>query len=124
MVWKELTEGLAAALRGTGLHTPERMARLELSIPRESAHGDWTTNLALLIAREVGRPPRAVAETLAGAFPRDPATFASVEVAGPGFLNFRYSEAFLDRLPGLILESGGTFGSSTGGGGDACSWST
>ena len=115
MVWKELTESLDAALRGTGLHTPERMARLELSIPRESAHGDWTTNLALLIAKEVGRPPRAVAEALAAAFPRDPATFASVEVAGPGFLNFRYSEAFLDRLPGLILEAGGTFGSSAGG---------
>ena len=64
MVWKELTEGLAAALRGTGLHTPERMARLELAIPRESAHGDWTTNLALLIAREVGRSPRAVAENI------------------------------------------------------------
>ncbi len=117
MVWKELTEGLDAALRGTGLHTPERMARLELSIPRESAHGDWTTNLALLIAKEVGRPPRAVAEALAAAFPRDPATFASVEVAGPGFLNFRYSGAFLDRLPGLVLEAGGTFGSSDGGAG-------
>ncbi len=117
MVWKELTEGLDAALRGTGLHTPERMARLELSIPRESAHGDWTTNLALLIAREVGRPPRAVAEALAAAFPRDPALFASVEVAGPGFLNFRYSEAFLDRLPGHVLDSGGGFGTSVGGGG-------
>jgi arginyl-tRNA synthetase len=117
LVWKELTEGLAAALRGTGLHTPERVARLELSIPRESAHGDWTTNLALLIAREVGRPPRAVAGALAAAFPRDSATFASVEVAGPGFVNFRYSEAFLDRLPGRILEAGGTFGSSAGGAG-------
>jgi arginyl-tRNA synthetase len=117
LVWKELTEGLDAALRGTGLHTPERMARLELSIPRESAHGDWTTNLALLIAKEVGRPPRAVAEALAAAFPRDPATFASVEVAGPGFLNFRYSKAFIERLPGLIQEAGRMFGSSAGGAG-------
>ena len=117
MVWKELTEGLAAALLGTGLHTPARMARLELSIPRESAHGDWTTNLALLIAKEVGRPPRAVAEALAAAFPRDPAIFAGVEVAGPGFVNFHYSEAFLDRLPGLIQDAGGAFGSSAGGAG-------
>ena len=118
MVWKELTEGLAAALRATGLHTPERMARLELSIPRESAHGDWTTNLALLIAREVGRSPRAVADALAAAFPRDPATFAGVEVAGPGFVNFRYSQVFLDRLPGLIQDASGGFGSSAGGAGD------
>ena len=117
MVWKELTEGLAAALRETGLHTPERMARLELAIPRESAHGDWTTNLALLVGKEVGRPPRRVAEALAAAFPRDPELFASVEVAGPGFLNFRYSDAFLDRLPGLILREGGGYGSSQGGAG-------
>ena len=118
MVWKELTEGLAAALRATGLHTPERMARLELAIPRESAHGDWTTNLALLIAKEVGRPPRALAQALAAAFPLDPGIFAGVEVAGPGFVNFRYSEVFLDRLPGLIHEAGGAFGSSAGGAGE------
>jgi arginyl-tRNA synthetase len=118
LVWKELTEGLAAALRATGLHTPERMARLELSIPRESAHGDWTTNLALLIAKEVKRPPRALAEALAAAFPRDPEIFAAVEVAGPGFVNFRYSQAFLDRLPGRIQDAGRAFGSSTGGAGE------
>lgn len=117
MVWKELTEGLVAALRAAGLYTPERMARLELSIPRESAHGDWTTNLALLIAKEVGRPPRAVADALAVAFPRDPSMFASVEVAGPGFLNFRYSDAFVDRLPGRIQAAGGAFGTSAGGSG-------
>ena len=117
MVWAELTEGLAAALRATGLHTAGRMARLELSIPREPAHGDWSTNLALLIAKEAGRPSRAVAEALASAFPRDPERFASVEVAGPGFLNFRYSEVFLDRLPGLIVRGGHEFGTSRGGAG-------
>ena len=73
MVWKTLTDGLAEALRATGLYTPERLARLELAVPRDLAHGDWTTNLALTLAREVRRPPRAVAEALAAAFPRDPA---------------------------------------------------
>ena len=62
MVWKRLIEGMSAALNATGLYTPERLARLELSIPRDSSHGDWTTNLALVLAKEVGRPPRAVAE--------------------------------------------------------------
>jgi len=117
LVWKELSEGLAAALRATGLHTPERLARLELAIPRESAHGDWTTNLALLIGRETGRPPRAVAEALAAAFPPDPERFSAVEVAGPGFLNFRYSDAFLAALPARILREGAAFGNSEGGAG-------
>jgi arginyl-tRNA synthetase len=117
LVWKELTEGLAAALRATGLYTPERLQRLELSVPRESAHGDWTTNLALLIAKELRRPPRAVAEALAAAFPPDPDRFAAVEVAGPGFLNLRYSDAFVQGLPGRILAAGPAFGTSDGGAG-------
>jgi arginyl-tRNA synthetase len=92
--------------------TDERLARLELSIPREPSHGDWTTNLALLLAKEVGKPPRAIAETLASAFPLDRSLFGAVDVAGPGFLNFRYSEAFLRELPARIREQGDRFGRS------------
>lgn len=110
MVWKALTEGLGDALREAGWFTPERLARLELAIPRDPSHGDWTTNLALLLARDLGRPPRAVAEALARAFPADPSVFSAVEVAGPGFLNFRYGEAFLRALPARILSQGETFG--------------
>jgi arginyl-tRNA synthetase len=117
LVWKELTEGLAAALRAAGLHTPERMARLELAVPRDPAHGDWTTNLALIVAKEARRNPREVAQAVAAGFPLDPAVFAPVEVAGPGFLNFRYSPAFVDALPGRILASGPAFGASDGGAG-------
>jgi arginyl-tRNA synthetase len=113
LVWKTLTDGLAEALRQAGLHTPERVAGLELAIPREPAHGDWTTNLALTLAREVKRPPRGVAETLAAAFPRDPAVIASVEVAGPGFLNFRYAPAFLAALPARIQAEAAGFGRSS-----------
>jgi arginyl-tRNA synthetase len=117
LVWKELTEGLEAALRATGLYTPERLARLELVVPRESAHGDWTTNLALLVAREVRRAPREVAQALAAAFPADPVRFGPVEVAGPGFLNFRYSREFVDGLPGRIVAAGRDFGTCGAGAG-------
>ena len=106
MVWSALTDGFAEALKRAGLWSEERLARLELAIPREPAHGDWTTNLALLIAREAGKPPRAVAEALVQAFPRDPEMFAALEVAGPGFINFRYANAYLDRLPARILAEG------------------
>ena len=106
MVWSALTDGFAEALKRAGLWSEERLARLELAIPREPAHGDWTTNLALLIAREVKQPPRAVAEKLAASFPRDPDLFSAIEVAGPGFLNFRYADSFLSRLPARILAEG------------------
>ena len=112
MVWTTLADGLAAALKAIGLDSPERIARLELAVPRDPAHGDWTTNLALPLARELKRPPRALAEALAAAFPRDPSLFSAVEVAGPGFLNFHYSDAFLAGLPSRIAGDGDRFGRS------------
>jgi len=112
LVWNELTDGLGEALRACGVFTPERLARLELAIPRDGAHGDWTTNLALVCAKELKRPPRPLAEALAAAFPRDPARFDAVEVAGPGFLNFRYSAAFLADLPGRVVRESERFGRS------------
>jgi len=112
LVWSALTDGFAEALKRAGLWSEERLARLELAIPREPAHGDWTTNLALLIAREAGKPPRALAEALVAAFPRDPELFSGLEVAGPGFINFRYAEAFLNRLPFRILSEGALDGTA------------
>jgi arginyl-tRNA synthetase len=115
LVWKALTDGLAEAMRSAGVYTPERHARLELAVPRDPAHGDWTTNLALGLARELARPPRPLADALARAFPSDPARFDAVEVAGPGFLNFRYSTRFIAALPAHILAEGAGFGNSEGG---------
>jgi len=110
LVWTRLTEGLEEALRVAGLWTPERAARIEFAIPRDPAHGDWTTNLAMLLARELKQPPRALAGTLAAAFPRDPELFERVDVAGAGFVNFTYAEPFLRALPSRVLEAGARFG--------------
>jgi arginyl-tRNA synthetase len=119
LVWTELTEGIAAALRAAGWFSEERLGRLELVVPREAGHGDWSTNLPLLLAREVGRPPRAVAEAIAAAFPTRPDGIAAAEVAGPGFLNFRYGDGFLRAVPARILAEGSGFGASTRGDGRA-----
>ena len=110
MVWKELTEGLRAAMAQCGFAV--EAPKIELAIPRETAHGDWTTNLALTLAKPLGKPPRKIAEALAAAFPADPVRFAPPEVAGPGFLNFRYTPEFLERLPASIVTRGEAFGTS------------
>ena len=60
MVWKTLTDGFAVALEAAGLPGGARLGRLELAIPREPAHGDWTTNLALLLGREARLSQQAV----------------------------------------------------------------
>src|SRR6185503_18842080 len=63
-------------------------------------------------------PPRAVAEAIAKHFPLDGSPFGAVEVAGPGFLNFRYRDGWLASLPGRIVAEGDRFGRSDAGGGE------
>ncbi len=119
MVWTELSEAIAAALKAVGVHTPERFARLELAIPRDPSHGDWTTNVALVLAKEAGVKPRQLADQLAQAMPLEGTPFDRVEVAGAGFLNFRYRDAFVDALPARIVAAGDGFGRSQQGRGAA-----
>ena len=65
--------------------------------PRDPAHGDWSTNVALALAKTLRRPARAIAEELALGWEPDPELIEGVSVAGPGFLNFRLRAGFLTR---------------------------
>ena len=118
MVWTELKAALARALESAGLATPERLARIDLAVPRDPSHGDWTSNLCMLVAKEAGRPPRALAEAIAANFPLGDGIVGEVTVAGPGFLNFKYTDAFVASLPGRILTEGASFGGSRFGAGE------
>ena len=90
-----------------------------LEKPNDSAHGDWSTNTALRLAGPLKRPSRAIAETLADALRArlDPERVAAVEVAGPGFLNFRFAEAHLTGRLAEILAQGEAYGRTDGGAG-------
>lgn len=110
LVWTTLSDGFARAMAACGLEDAGRLVRLELAVPRDPDHGDWTTNLALLLARPAGRPPRALAEALAAAFPLEAGVFEPPQVAGPGFLNLRYTRPFVEALPGRIQAAGAGFG--------------
>lgn len=66
--------------------------------PRDEAHGDWATTLPLRLAKVAHKNPREIADILAAKL-RGQSAFASVEVAGPGFINMRLSqEALTDQL--------------------------
>jgi len=71
----------------------------------ESAHGDVASNAALVLAGRLGRSPRELAEELAGALDQKRAGVRSVEVAGPGFLNFRLSDESLLRALADLLAA-------------------
>ncbi len=81
--------------------------------PKQKEHGDYATNIALQLAKQAGRPPRDVAEIIKGHLD-DPAV-SNVDIAGPGFLNFRLDEAALGELARTVVTAGATYGRSDAG---------
>ena len=92
------------------------VARIVVEPPRDPAHGDLSTNAAMVVAKPLGRNPREVATALAERF-RDDADVAAVEVAGPGFLNFRLAPAVWHRVVRSVTQLGPDYGRSSMGGG-------
>ncbi|MCS3751611.1 arginyl-tRNA synthetase [Salinibacter ruber] len=93
---------------------------IELEAPDRPEHGDLATNTALRLASVLGDNPRSIAETLAERLRErvDPARMRSVEVAGPGFVNFRFAQDYLfDGLADLLAQ-GDTFGQTDAGAGE------
>ena len=92
---------------------------IELEAPDRPEHGDLATNTALRLASVLGDNPRSIAETLAERLRGrvDPSRIKSVEVAGPGFINFRFAQDYLfDGLADLLAQ-GDTFGQTDAGAG-------
>ncbi len=83
-----------------------------LERPKNRDHGDWASNIALKLAKQVGANPRELAAEIAGPLGEVPGV-ASVEIAGPGFINIRLDAAAAGALARVIVEAGAAFGSNT-----------
>ncbi len=88
------------------------LGQVTVEPPRDPAHGDMATNAAMVLAKPAGQAPRAIAQPLAARLGQD-ARIASVEVAGPGFLNLRLADTVWQRILGAILDDGPEFGRAT-----------
>ncbi len=109
---REKVEKALKTLADTGV-LPEGtdVSRITVEAPRDPAHGDVTTNAAMVLAKPAGRKPRELAEEIATLLRADP-DIESVDIAGPGFINMRLSEAFWPRLMDAVLELGEAYGRS------------
>ncbi|HXY30960.1 MAG TPA: arginine--tRNA ligase [Gemmatimonadaceae bacterium] len=88
-----------------------------LERPRESAHGDWSTNLAMTLARTLKRKPRDVADALVRQLDLAAAGVQRVEVAGPGFINLFLAPAANARGLADLVIAGAEYGRATVGAG-------
>jgi arginyl-tRNA synthetase len=79
--------------------------------PRNRAHGDWATNVAMRLAKPLGIAPRELADELAVAFRGLPG-IAAVDVAGPGFINLTLDAAAAGEMARTIVEQADAYGSN------------
>ena len=110
----ELTDRLlssaTAVLERRDGDAPELTAGdIALERPKNREHGDWSSNLAMKLAKRVGANPRELAGEFANGF-RSIDGLATVEVAGPGFINFRLDAAAAGALAKTIVEAGAEYG--------------
>ncbi len=88
------------------------LARFVVEPPRDAAHGDLSTNAAMVYAREAkaaGSSPRALAESLAADLAREP-DVVKAEVAGPGFINIVLKPAVYEEILRTVLSDGDRYG--------------
>lgn len=86
---------------------------IHIEKPRVAEHGDAATNIALLLARQAKKAPRVLAEELVNSLDKDNRYIASMEIAGPGFINFRFTNFWLQDQLAQILSKGSNWGKGT-----------
>lgn len=103
---EHLRVALAEALRSLGVGEP----KIVLEKPRDASHGDVATNAAMMHAKSLGRPPRALAEQLVSRLHLDRGLISGESIAGPGFVNFEFAPDYLRSLVADALQRGEAFG--------------
>ncbi len=104
-------------LKSAGHVPAEIEPQIRVDHTRDKAHGDFATNLAMMLAKPCGMAPRQVAELLVDALP-ETAWLVKVEIAGPGFINFFVEAASQYDVIRSVLAEGERFGRSDAGGGE------
>lgn len=90
----------------------DQIPELHLETPRDPSHGDVATNVAMKLAKALRDNPRKIAERIVDQIELNPKKVASAEVAGPGFINFRYSDLYLTDALQELMDAGEMFGQS------------
>jgi arginyl-tRNA synthetase len=114
---ERIKEEIKHAVISAGLAKAEEMPDVILEVPREKAHGDYSTNMAMQLARIAKKPPRAIAEEIVRHFDRSKASISSIDIAGPGFINFYMDNRYLTELIPTIIQAGQAYGETNVGNG-------
>ena len=111
MIKQYLQEQIIQAVqKAAGTRLEEQAVVLER--PKQAAHGDWATSIALSLAKELKAKPRDIAQKIVDSLSLDPALVAKTEIAGPGFINFTLTSDWLYKELSGLLSQGTQYGRS------------
>jgi arginyl-tRNA synthetase len=91
---------------------------VQVDAPKQAAHGDWATNLAMVLQKRVGKPPRQIAELLVQNLVDPDKTIVKCDIAGPGFINVTLAPDLWYRALHPVLQEPASFGRSQVGQGE------
>ena len=106
----EIEGALRALLEGEGDSEP--LPNFSIEVPRQKGHGDYSCNAAMLLAKRLRKKPREIAEDLKERIGNGGGLVASLDIAGPGFMNIKLVESGWQDLLHDIIEAGDEYGQS------------
>ncbi|AFM02419.1 arginyl-tRNA synthetase [Desulfitobacterium dehalogenans ATCC 51507] len=109
MIYANLAKAAAEAQK-TGELTFESLPNYVLEEPREKQHGDWATNLAMVLTKQARKAPRDIATILIKYLDTEGTFITSSEIAGPGFINFRLDPNWLTGVIPEVLNLEADYG--------------
>ncbi|WP_293370548.1 arginine--tRNA ligase [Nevskia sp.] len=101
-----LRAAVATVIEGSAVAAPRDIL---VEPAKDKKNGDFASNVAMMLAKPLGKPPRAVAEAIVAALPSG-GIIEKIEIAGPGFINFFLAAGALQQVVVDILRAGDAFG--------------
>lgn len=105
-----LKELLANSVIKSGLLDTIDADKIVIEIPRDTTHGDYSSNIAMQLTKQLKRNPREIAQTIVNALNMDEEFISKVEIAGPGFINLFVHKASMTSIIGDVINEGDHYG--------------
>lgn len=105
---KELTEKIISTLK-SDFDLDINSSQVEFERPQDESHGDWSTNIAMVLSKELKKNPREIAQTIVDSL-GNIEEIEKIEIAGPGFINFTLDHRYFQENLKKLLSDGSDFG--------------
>src|SRR5690606_5447475 len=117
-IQENIKQEIKAAVIKAGLAEETQIPDVILETPKEKEHGDYSTNMAMQLARVGENVLRLIAEQIQANIDTSKVSIENIEIAGPSFINFYLDNSYLTAIIPTIFEQGDEYGRSNSGKGE------